>query len=73
MGKFWTAFYNMHMTVENKNVCLLEGSVSQWKPALGQHQPRLDKAAAVVLFVCHELCLILHNLCSGGHVTLGRN
>lgn len=25
----------------------------------------------LVLFVCNELCLILHNLCSGGHVTEG--
>lgn len=25
----------------------------------------------LVLFVCNELCLTLHNLCSGGHVTEG--
>lgn len=51
--------------------CLLQGRVSQWKPASGQHQPGLDKASACVVFVCNELCLILHNLCSGGHVTEG--
>lgn len=25
----------------------------------------------LLVFVCNELCLILHNLCSGGHVTEG--
>lgn len=25
----------------------------------------------LLVFVCNELCLILHNLCSGGHVTDG--
>lgn len=49
--------------------CLLQGRVSQWKTASGWHQPGLDKASACVVFVCNELCLILHNLCSGGHVT----
>lgn len=26
----------------------------------------------LLVFVCNELCLILHNLCSGGHVTEGQ-
>lgn len=45
--------------------------MSQFQLASGQHQPGIDKASACVVFVCNELCLILHNLCSGGHVTEG--
>lgn len=39
--------------------CLHQGSTSQ---GLTKH---------LLVFVCNELCLILHNLCSGGHVTEG--
>ena len=38
------------------------------------HQGSISKGLTkhlLVLFVCNELCLILHNLCSGGHVTEG--
>lgn len=54
-----------------KPVYLLPARVTGWKAASGPHQPGPDKASACVVFICNELCLILHNLCSGGHVTEG--
>lgn len=63
--------YKCAMGLWRISACLLQGRVSQFQLASGQHQPGLDKASACVVFVCNELCLILHNLCSGGHVTEG--
>lgn len=52
-----------------QRVCESRGNVWQWKAASDLHQPGHDKASVCVVFVCNELCLILHNLCSGRHVT----
>lgn len=50
----------VYRKTESLSGSLHQGSTSQ---SLTKH--------LLVLFVCNELCLILHNLCSGGHVTEG--
>lgn len=60
------------------------GATVQWKESLlvyykadfhsgSLHQGSTSQGFTkhLLVFVCNELCLILHNLCSGGHVTEG--
>lgn len=53
-----------------------ESAATYYKADFHIGSPRQGSASQastkhLLVFVCNELCLILHNLCSGGHVTEG--